>query len=276
MCSGSRVRGVFAAATIVVLTLTVHVAGSDPKSTLRVCADPNNLPYSNVRGEGFENAVAEVLARDLGRTVSYYWQPQRRAFLRTTLDARACDVVMSIPTRLERVRATRPYYRSSYVFVTRRDRRLDLRTFDDPRLRDLRIGIQVTGDDYANPPAAQALASRNLVDRIRGFPVYGDYSRPSPQRTIVDAVASGDVDVAVVWGPLAGYFGPREPVPIAIHAIAHNDRRDQPLAFDMSVGVRRDDVALQRALDRALTRRSGQVRTILRRFGVPLVSSEER
>lgn len=276
MCSGSRVRGVFAAATIVVLTLTVHVAGSDPKSTLRVCADPNNLPYSNVRGEGFENAVAEVLARDLGRTVSYYWQPQRRAFLRTTLDARACDVVMSIPTRLERVRATRPYYRSSYVFVTRRDRRLDLRTFDDPRLRDLRIGIQVTGDDYANPPAAQALAARNLVDRIRGFPVYGDYSRPSPQRTIVDAVASGDVDVAVVWGPLAGYFGPREPVPIAIHAIAHNDRRDQPLAFDMSVGVRRDDVALQRALDRALTRRSGQVRTILRRFGVPLVSSEER
>lgn len=276
MCSGSRVRGVFAAATIVVLTLTVHVAGSDPKSTLRVCADPNNLPYSNVRGEGFENAVAEVLARDLGRTVSYYWQPQRRAFLRTTLDARACDVVMSIPTRLERVRATRPYYRSSYVFVTRRDRRLDLRTFDDPRLRDLRIGIQVTGDDYANPPAAQALAARNLVDRIRGFPVYGDYSRPSPQRTIVDAVASGDVDVAVVWGPLAGYFGPREPVPIAIHPIAHNDRRDQPLAFDMSVGVRRDDVALQRALDRALTRRSGQVRTILRRFGVPLVSSEER
>src|SRR3954470_8142317 len=140
------------------LSVVVSAATSPAKSTqpaLRVCADPNNLPFTNDRGEGFENAIAELVARDLGRTVQYYWQPQRRGFFRTTIQAHQCDVVMSVPSGFERVRTTRAYYRSAYVFVTRRDRHLDVRSFDDPRLHDLRIGIQLTGDDYANPPAAQ-------------------------------------------------------------------------------------------------------------------------
>ena len=272
MCSGYRALAPFA---VVALTLGVVVSAAPSRAqpaqpALRVCADPNNLPFTNERGEGFENAIAELVARDLGRPLLYYWQPQRRGFFRTTIQAHNCDVVMSVPSGFERVRTTRAYYRSAYVFVTRRDRHLDVRSFDDPRLRDLRIGIQLTGDDYANPPAAQALAEHNLTDRIRGYTVYGDYSKPSPQRTIVDAVASRDVDVAIVWGPLAGYFASRTSAPLALQPIraVGNERA---FAFDISAGVRRDDPALQKALDRVIARRLPEIHRILNTFGVPVL-----
>jgi mxaJ protein len=279
MCSGcsgaaQRVLRIIVAVAIGVactgVIATQRTFAADP-DVLRVCADPNNLPFSDAHGAGFENAIASLLARQLGRSLEYYWQPQRRGFLRTTIQAGRCDVVMSIPSTFDRVRPTRPYYRSTYVFVTQRDRHLDLRSFDDRRLRRLRIGIQITGEDYDNPPPAQALAARQLVDRIRGYTVYGDYSQPSPQRTIVDAVAAGDVDVAVVWGPLAGYFATREQTALTITPVAPSSDRDVPFAFDISVAVRRDDAALHDALDAALATRAPEVTRILRRFGVPLV-----
>jgi len=241
---------------------------------LRVCADPNNLPYSDRQERGFENAIARLLAADLGRPLAYYWQPQRRGFLRTTIQAKYCDVVMSVPPGLPRVRATRPYYRSTYVFVTRRDRRLDVKSFDDRRLANAQIAIQITGEDYENPPPAQALAVRQLVDHIHGYTVYGDYSQASPQRAIVDAVAAGEVDIAVVWGPLAGYFAGREPVPLRLEPVAPDPVRDQlPFAFDIAVAVRRDDGALGDALDAALARHRREITRILQRFGVPLVAA---
>jgi len=238
--------------------------------SLRVCADPNNLPFTNTRGEGFENAVADVLAHQLGRTVEYYWQPQRRGFLRTTLQAHRCDVVMSVPSALERVRTTMPYYRSSYVFVSQRARHLDVRSFDDPRLATLRVGIQITGEDYENPPAAQALAVRGLVNNVRGFPVYGDYSQPAPQRTIIDAVAAGTVDIAVVWGPIAGYFVKSVPIAMRLEPVQRHDGVDAtPFAFDLSIGVRPDDAPLARELDVALRRRAAEIRRIFDHFGIP-------
>src|SRR5579871_6916877 len=106
-----------------------------PRRVLRVCSDPNNMPFSNSRREGFENKVADLVARDLGRRVEYFWAPQRRGFVRNTLAAQHCDVIMGVPARYELARPTRPYYRSGYVFVSRRDRRLDIRSLDDPRLR---------------------------------------------------------------------------------------------------------------------------------------------
>jgi mxaJ protein len=271
MCSGCKALAVgVIALALTVAALAAPAPAQPTHAALRVCADPNNLPFTNDRGEGFENAIAELVARDLGRTVEYYWQPQRRGFFRTTIQAHNCDVVMSVPSGFERVRTTRAYYRSAYVFVTRRDRHLDVRSFDDPRLRDLRIGIQLTGDDYANPPAAQALAEHNLTDRIRGYTVYGDYSKPSPQRTIVDAVASGDVDVAIVWGPLAGYFAARAAVPLALQPIRAVGS-ERAFAFDISAGVRRDDPELQNALDRVIARRLPEIRSILQKFGVPVI-----
>lgn len=237
---------------------------------LRVCADPNNLPFTNYRREGFENAVAEVIARQMHRRVDYYWQPQRRGFLRTTLQAHRCDVVMSVPSTVERVRVTRPYYRSTYVFLSRQDRGLDVHSFDDPRLRALEVGIQITGEDYENPPGAQALAARGLLDHVHGYPVYGDYSQPAPQRVIVDAVASGEVDVAVVWGPIAGYFGPHASVPLRIDAVQPRPRIDAvPFTFDLSIGVRRDDGRLGDELDVALRQQRSAIHHILQQFGVP-------
>ena len=240
---------------------------------LRVCADPNNLPFSNAHGDGFENAVAGVVAHQLGRTLEYYWQPQRRGFLRTTLQAHRCDVVMSVPSAQKRLRTTRPYYRSTYVFLSQRARHLDVRSFDDPRLTTLRVGIQITGEDYDNPPAAQALAVRGLVNHVRGFPVYGDYSQPGPQRAIVDAVATGAVDIAVVWGPVAGYFRTRMPMPLRLEPVVpHAGVDGTPFAFDLSIGVRPDDVRLGQELDVALRRRAADVRRILARFGIPRAS----
>jgi quinoprotein dehydrogenase-associated probable ABC transporter substrate-binding protein len=238
---------------------------------LRVCADPNNLPYSNTNREGFENRIAALAAHDLHRPLAYLWSPQRRGFIRTTLNAGRCDVVIGVPAGYGPVRTTRPYYRSSYAFVARRDRHLDIESFDDQRLKALTIAIQITGEDYENPPAAQALAARHLVGNVRGFPVYGDYSKTDPQRAIVDAVAGGQVDIAVVWGPLAGYYARQETptvdvVPVRAAAV------DRPavFAFDIAMGVRRDDAALGVALDGFIARRATEIRGILAAYGVPL------
>jgi mxaJ protein len=248
------------------------VLGASP-AALRVCSDPNNLPFSNQSGAGFENKIAELLARDLGRPLVYLWAPQRRGFLRNTLLAGRCDVVMGIPAQYGRVLPTRAYYRSSYAFVTRADRHLRVRSFDDPRLATLLIGIQITGNDYQNPPAAQALASRHLIQNVRGYTVYGDYSKPDPQSELLEAVAGGVVDIAVAWGPLAGYYAQRVSPPLdvtPVRADAAAAPTSARFAFDIAVGVRPDDHVLHDALDAAIVRHRGEIRRILTSFGVPL------
>jgi mxaJ protein len=236
---------------------------------LRVCADPNNLPFSNRRLEGFENRLADLLARELGATVTYVWWAQRRGFVRHTLAAGACDVVMALPRGYQGVRVTRPYYRSTYVFVARRGTPA-VRSFDDPALRRLRVGVQMIGDDYANTPPAHALARRGIVDNVVGYMVYGDYAEADPPARIVEAVAAGEVDVAVVWGPLAGYFGPRQRVPLDLVPVpAAADPPGLPFAFDIGLGVRKDDRALGDALERALGARRPEVDRLLQTYGVP-------
>jgi mxaJ protein len=236
---------------------------------LRVCADPNNMPFSNRRGDGFENKIAAVVASGLHRQLAYFWLPQRRGFVRNSLDAGRCDLVIGVPAGYGRLQPTRSYYRSSYVFVSRRDRAVAVDSFDDPALRTMRIGIQLAGSD--NPPAAQALAARHLAGNVRGFTLYGDYSRPDPQRDIVDAVADGRVDVAVVWGPLAGYYVRRAPVALTLRAVAAaDDGPTTPFAFDIAMGVRRGDASLLAAVDGVIARRQPEIDRILRRYGVPL------
>ena len=248
--------------------MTVRELAPDP-GALRVCADPNNLPFSDAGGAGFENAIAGVMARDLGKTVTYYWLPQRRGFVRNSLNAGLCDVIIGVPAHYELVRTTRAYYRSSYVFVARGR---PLRSLDDGRLRQLTIGIQITGDDYNNPPPAAALAARHLATQVRGYPVYGDYSQPAPQRTIIDDVKRGRLDTAIVWGPLAGYFAAKEQPTLHIAPVTPvRDAAAGPFTFAIAMGVRPDDVALQAALNRGLVRHGREIRAILERFHVPLV-----
>jgi quinoprotein dehydrogenase-associated probable ABC transporter substrate-binding protein len=249
--------------------------GERPARLLRVCADPNNLPFSNRRLEGFENRIAGLMAREMGAEVAYTWWPQRRGFVRNTLNAGACDVVMGIPSSYELVLATRPYYRSTYVFVSRQDRHLGVRSFDDPLLRRLRIGVQLVGDDYANAPPAHALAARGVIGNVHGYSVYGDYRQESPPAAVVEAVARGEVDVAVVWGPLAGWFARRQThrrIPLEIVPVSPQiDLPFLPFVFDISMGVRRGDTELKEKLDGILERKRSEIDAILDESGVPRV-----
>ena len=235
---------------------------------LRVCADPNNLPFSNEREEGLENRLADLVARELETTLNYVWWAQRRGFVRNTLAAGQCDLIMGVPSDLPSVLATRPYYRSSYVFVTRRDRKLGIKSFDDPRLRQLRIGVQVVGDG-ANTPPMEALARRGLARNLVGFLVFGDYSQPNPPARIVEAVSRGEVDIALVWGPLAGFFAARYPADLELAPVPP----DGALRFEFSIsmGVRKEDQAFRATLDRILERRRVEVERILDDYGVPRV-----
>ncbi len=238
--------------------------------TLKVCADPNNMPFSNSRGDGFENKIAELVAADLHRRISYFWWPQWRGYVRKTLNAGQCDMWPGVASQLEMLATTRPYYRSTYVFVTRKDRNLNLTSFDDPRLKQLRIGVQMIGNDSTNTPPTIALARRGVTRNVRGFMVYGDYDRPDRGAPIVQAVANGDVDVGVVWGPLAGYFASTSKVPLTLTPVhPWLDGPDLPMVFDISMGVRKSDAKLKREIDLILSREQPRIRAILARYGVP-------
>lgn len=238
---------------------------------LRVCADPNNLPFSNKAAEGFENRITELVARDLGATVVYTWWAQRRGFLRNTLHDTKCDVVPGLPVGTELTRPTAPLYRSAYAFVTRAEVPA-ISSFDDPRLRELRIGVQMVGDNGYNTPPAHALSRRGLVGNVRGYALYGDYSEPHPPSRIVDAVAKGEVDVAVVWGPLAGYFAARASPPLRVTLVTPPfDGARLPMAFDIAFAVRKDDDGgeFAREIGGALRRHKPEVDAILAAYAVP-------
>jgi mxaJ protein len=256
-------------ALIPLLALAAFACSPKPK-VLRVCADPNNLPFSNRHGDGFENRLAEMVASDLGRKLQYTWWAQRRGYVRNTLKDRRCDLWPGVATQVEMLATTQPYYRSSYVFVSRADRKLDVASFDDPRLKRLKIGVQMVGDDAANTPPAHALARRGIVDNVRGYMLYGDYSQPNPPAAIVRAVDRGDVDLAVVWGPLAGYFAARASHPLRLTPVQPwLDGPQWPMVFDISMGVRRDDAELRGRLDQLLERRRPQIEALLQAYGVP-------
>jgi quinoprotein dehydrogenase-associated probable ABC transporter substrate-binding protein len=244
--------------------------GAGRRRVLRVCADPNNLPFSNARLEGFENRIAELIARDLDARVEYTWWAQRRGFIRNTLRAGTCDVVLGIPTSFELAQATRPYYRSTYVFVWRTDRRYRIESFDDPVLRQLKIGVHLVGDDGSNTPPAHALAQRGIVENVRGYTLYGDYRQESPPSQLIEAVAKGEVDVAIAWGPLAGYYAPKQKVPLTIVPVAPQiDVPFLPFVFDIALGVRRGDDDFRNQLDAILRNRENEIAQILNGYGVP-------
>jgi len=238
---------------------TLACAASAHAAELRVCADPDSLPYSHASQSGFENRIAALLAGELGKALVYVWHPQQRGFVRKTMGASLCDVWMGVPRDFERVLTTRPYYRSSYVFLSRGE--APLASFQDPRITRLRIGIEVPGDDGAATPAGHALALRGA--KVVGFSLYGH--APAAQR-IVEAIAKGELDAAVVWGPAAGFFATRANLHLhpASDAIA-----GVPFEFSISVGVRRGEKALRDAIDAAIERRAADIGAILDEYRVP-------
>ena len=248
------------------------IIGTADAAALRVCADPNNLPFSDHAGHGFENKIIEMTAQDLGLTVEYTWWAQRRGYIRNTLKAEVCDVWPGIVSGAEMMTSTQPYYRSSYVFVTRADRGLRIASFDDPQLHNLIIGVQMVGSDAMNTPPAHALARRGIVQNVRGYMLYGDYRQPHPTSAIITAVEDGDVDVAIVWGPLAGYFAAQGSTPLAIETVQPwRDGVELPMAFYISMGVRRGDRALLLRLNDSLERNHAAIVAILASYHVPVL-----
>lgn len=239
---------------------------------LRVCSDPNNLPFSNQRQEGFENRIAQLIGKELRATVRYTWWPQRRGFIRNTLAAHKCDLVMGTTTGAERVLTTRPYYRSSYVFVYRKDRGLHIRSLDDPALRTLRIGVQLIGDDYANTPPVHALSRRGIVGNLVGYSVFGDYSQENPPARVIDAVVAREVDLAIAWGPLAGYFAKHAPVSLVVVPVSPAVDPPMRFTFDISLAVRPEERAFKQQLEAVLDKEQGAIDRILSQYGVPLIS----
>jgi quinoprotein dehydrogenase-associated probable ABC transporter substrate-binding protein len=241
-----------------------------PAGVLRVCADPNNLPFSNQRLEGFENKLANLVADEMGEKVEYTWWAQRRGFFRNTLKAGLCDVVLGVPSGFEMALTTSAYYRSTYVFIYRKDRKFEVSSFDDPILRKLKIGVQIIGDDFSNAPPAHALTKRNIIDNVKGYTLYGDYSKPNPPAEIVDAVTKGDIDVGIVWGPLAGYFARRSAVPLEVVPVSPQvDQPFLPFVYDISMGVRRGDQRFKDQLERILENRRVDIDRLLESYGVP-------
>ena len=273
-----QIRAILAAAAALLVgtrALTPPPARADgPDATaFRICADPNNLPFSSSDRSGFENKLAVIVAADLGKHVSYTWRPQRRAFIRNTLKTDECDAIMGVPAKLDPVTASQPYYRSTYVFVYRADRGLGrLSSVLDPRLRNLKIGVQLIGDDGYNTPPSHALSEQGIVANLVGYTVYGDYRQPNPPSRIVEAVENGAVDIAAVWGPLAGYFAQRSPVGLTLMPLTETEQF-KPLLFDydISIGVRKGNTALKVQIDKALARHRSEITELLEQYGVPLV-----
>lgn len=256
----------------------VWVAGSLlasglPGTALRICANPNNLPFSNQQQQGFDNEISRLVARDLGKTATYVWaREQGETFVRKTLLAKRCDVLMGIPSAYREATPTIPYYRSTYVFVSRRDRNLRIQSLNDPALARLRIGVHVISDDSSNLPPAQALANRGLFRSMETFSLYGDLYQPNPPAALINAVSKGEVDVAIAWGPLAGYFAKASAARLEIVPVSPQvDRPYLPFTYSIAMGVRPEDKDLSAALNGIIRRRLPQIHRILKRYAVPLL-----
>jgi mxaJ protein len=249
---------------LLVLLPAISVAGE-----LRVCADPNNLPYSNQEEQGFENRIAAVLAEELGDTLTYVWWAQRRGLVSNALNEGLCDLIAGTGPIPGVLLTYPPYYRSIYTAVSSPGASV-ITSFDDPRLFDLTVGIELVGGDGAMSLPGAGLAARGITGNVRGYTVLGDHSQSDPLAKIVSAVADHEVDVAFVWGPVAGYFAAQQPVPLTVTPLETQfDGPDRPLAFDVSMAVRLDQGALRLRLERAISARRGDIDAILAQYHVP-------
>jgi mxaJ protein len=255
-----------ARATLSAQTLRPNV---EKPGIIRVCADPDNMPLSNQKGEGFEQKIAELIAKEWNSKVEYAWWPVRRGFFARALNGRYCDVAIEAPTGLDIAGVTKPYFRSGYVFVTRKDSRLDIKSLADPRLKKLKIGVNLLNSDAENTPPAMALSRYGVVGNLVGFSTfYTDTERPED---IIDAVAKKDIDVAIVWGPLAGYFAKQAPAPLQVVPLPERDSlSDFPFQYNIGMAVRRRDRTLRDSLQSFLERKGPEIRAILKEYGVPV------
>jgi len=241
----------------------------DP-NVLRVCADPNNLPFSNEKGEGFENKIAEMLAAKLDKKLAYAWYPQATGFVRNTLGAYRCDLIPGFPQGDELVQSTNPYYRTAYALIVKPGAGLDdVDTLSDPRLKEKRIGI------VAGTPPATYLAVDGLMRNAKPYPLVVDTRVDSSGQAMMRDLASGEIDVGILWGPMAGYYASRANPPLRV-VLLLNETRGPQLVFRIAMGVRASDQNWKRQLNRLITENQAEINHLLLGFGVPLLNEKNR
>jgi mxaJ protein len=238
-------------------------AATDSSKVFRVCGDPDNLPFSNTKLQGFDNKIAAVIAADLGMKIDYFWYPAQRGLMRNTIDKNACDVVFGIPKGYDALLGTKPYYRSTYVLAYRRDRKYHVTSLDAPELRKLKVGAN------SGTPAEEALARRDILDNVASYSLFYTEGHAEHPSQLVADVVSGKVDIATPWGPFAGYFVKKLHAPLEL--VPLKDEPNLQLSFDVVIGVKKGNQALKTAIEGALDRRQKEIHAILEDFGVPQV-----
>jgi quinoprotein dehydrogenase-associated probable ABC transporter substrate-binding protein len=237
------------------------------RAELKVCADPNNLPFSNENKEGFENKIAEVMGAELGLKVDYTWFPQIIGFVRNTLGAHRCDLVMGTVTGDETMQTTNPYYFTSYVMLYRSDKGLAFDGPQDPRLAALRLGV------VAGTPPGNLLVRYNLMSHAKPYPLTIDTRFQSPPHDMVEDVANGTIDVGFLWGPIAGYYRKHEGLPLTLTLL--KSEPDAPrMEHHIAMGVRATEPEWRRRINSAILKRQGEITAILRDYGVPLLNEQ--
>ncbi len=241
----------------------------DP-DVLRVCADPRDLPFSNKEGQGFENKIAELLAQKLGKSIAYTYYPNSTGFVRNTLNAHRCDVVMDMPQGDDFVQVTNPYYRASYALVTKKDGDLaSVATLEDPRLKGKRIGI------IAGTPPATNLAVAGLLANVKSYPLVIDTRFDAPTADMTKDLEDGVIDVAILWGPIAGNFAKNAKPPLQVTPLV-NETTGPHMVYRMGLGVRHSDQEWKRTLNRLIAENQGEIEKILDSYGVPLLDDNDK
>jgi len=238
-------------------------------TAFRVCADPANLPFSNDKGEGFENKIAEIFAQDLHRPLKYTWFPQTVGFVRNTLLALKCDVIIGVPSGAEMMISTTPYYRTGYMSVTRSADHIAAVNLGDPILRGKRIGV------IARSPPSDLLIRHGWMREAVPYELNVDTRLEDPAHQMLLDLVAGKIDVALVWGPIAGYYIQHDHLPLTA-TFLQQEPNGTPLAFNIAMGVRASDITWRRTLNRLIARHQQEITKLLLAYGVPLLDADNK
>lgn len=241
----------------------------DPK-VLRVCADPRNLPFSNEKGEGFENKLAELFAAKLQKKIDYMYYPQATGFVRMTLGAHRCDVIMGFPQGDDLVQGTNPYYRTAYALISKQNSDLEsVTTLGDARLKGKHIGI------VAGTPPATNMAANGLMANAKPYPLMIDTRVDSSAEAMINDLNKGEIDAAILWGPMAGFYAKKTNPPLHVTPLV-NEKTGPQLVYRIGMGVRRADQNWKRLLNRLIQESQPEINKILSDYGVPLLDENNQ
>jgi quinoprotein dehydrogenase-associated probable ABC transporter substrate-binding protein len=272
----ASLAGVLVCGVVALRPPEVHAQGTNSGSlelvdpnVFRACGDPRNMPFSNDKGEGFENKLAELFAAKLGKKLNYTYFPQATGFVRMTLGSYRCDVIIGFPQGDDQAQVTIPYYRTTYALVTKRGSGLeDVVTIDDPRLKDKRIGV------VARTPPSTNMAMNGLLARAKSYPLFVDTRSDSSAQAMMDDLARGDIDCGILWGPMAGYYAGKANPPLVVVPLV-KEKVGPQMTFRIGMGVRPSDQEWKRTLSRLIKENQAEINKLLISYNVPILDESD-